>query len=246
MLAPVFSREKSGGVCVARGACLFASAAYNGLIMGGRARMHICPVLFTHQVLQGGSWLMATTTFGYNPMEDRVWMACSMWEHRLWITRRCAQEVMQAVCRVLEQSASSALGDDAPARAAAEHDAAINRPSVTSGPAMQTGRDDAPHARSAPVMQYLLCTSARVSAGAQEAGLSFQTPEGELSIAFDREGLHRWLRGMFMVLQHADWNLPSLPEWVTRSYLPEALRAILTQPVPGMLQDEWDEEDPPA
>lgn len=183
---------------------------------------------------------MATTTFGYNPVEDRVWMACSVWEHRLWITRRGAQEVMQAVCRVLEQSASGAPGAAAPERAAAEHDAAINRPSVTGGPAMQTGRNEAPRPQSASGMQYLLCTSARVSAGSQEAGLSFQTPQGELAIAFDREGLHRWLRGMYMVLQHADWNLPPLPEWVTRSYLPAALRAILVPPAPGTLRDEAD------
>ena len=188
---------------------------------------------------------MATTTFGYNPVEDRVWMACSMWQHeRLWITRRCAQEVMQAVCRVLEQSAADALGADAPARAAAEHDAAINRPSVT-GLSMQTGRDESPQAASAPNMQYVLCTSVRVSAGADEAGLSFQTPAGELTIAFDREGLHRWLRGMYMVLQHASWNLPALPEWVTRSYLPPALRAILTQPAPGTWSEEADEDSAP-
>lgn len=189
---------------------------------------------------------MATTTFGYNPVEDRMWMACSMWRHeRLWITRRCAQEVMQAVCRVLEQSVADALGADAPARAAAEHDAAINRPSVTGLMSMQTGRDDSVQAAGISTMQYVLCTSVKVSAGADEAGLSFQTPASELTIAFDREGLHRWLHGMYMVLQHASWNLPALPEWVTRSYLPPALRAILTQPAPGTWSEETDEDPAP-
>lgn len=197
--------------------------------------------------LQGSCLTMATTTFGYNPVEDRVWMACSLWQHeRLWMTRRCAQEVTQAVCRVLEQSAAGAPEADAPTRAAAEHDAAINRPSV-SGPSMQTGRDDGAQAAGAPAVHYRLCTAARVSADAQEAALSFQTPGGELAIVFDREGLHRWLRGMYMVLQHANWNLPPLPDWVTRSYLPPALRALLIPAAPGSLpDDDAPDEEPPA
>ena len=50
---------------------------------------------------------------------------------------------------------------------------------------------------------------------------------------------------MYMVLQHASWNLPALPEWVTRSYLPPALRAILTQPAPGTWSEETDEDPAP-
>lgn len=180
---------------------------------------------------------MATTTFGYNPVEDRVWMSCSIWqEERLWITRQCAQHIMQTVCEVLEQSALGDPAVDARARAASEHDAAINRPTTT-GLAMQTGRDTH-QADAGSLVQYLLCTSAVVSAGSQEASLVFRTPEGERSILFNREGLHRWLRGLYLVLQHTGWNLPQPPEWVTRSYLPPALRAILTQPAPDWTDDE--------
>ncbi len=189
---------------------------------------------------------MATTTFGYNPVEDRVWMSCSIWQdERLWITRQCAQNIMQTVCEVLEQSAPGDPVVDAPKRATFEHDAAINRP-TTSGPAMQTGRDTHQADAAFPV-HYLLCTSAMVSAGSEDASLVFRTPEGERSILFNREGLHRWLRGLYLVLRHANWNLPQPPEWVTRSYLPPALRAILTQPAPDWTDDEEDDgENPPA
>ena len=137
---------------------------------------------------------------------------------------------------MLEQSALGDPAVDARARAASEHDAAINRPTTT-GLAMQTGRDTH-QADAGSLVQYLLCTSAVVSAGSQEASLVFRTPEGERSILFNREGLHRWLRGLYLVLQHAGWNLPQPPEWVTRSYLPPALRAILTQPAPDWTDDE--------
>ena len=188
---------------------------------------------------------MATTTFGYNPAEDRIWMSCSLWQgERLWITRHCAQNIRQAVCQVLEQSAPGDAQSSPGDRAAAEHDAAINRPTVT-GPAMQTGRDTS-QAEGAPSFVYLLCTSAMVSAGVQDASLSFQTRQGARDIAFDREGLHRWLRGLHMVLQHANWNLPTPPEWVTRSYLPAALQAILTQPAPDGLDDAAGDDDPPT
>ena len=164
-------------------------------------------------------------------------MSCSIWqEERLWITRQCAQHIMQTVCEVLEQSALGDPAVDACARAASEHDAAINRPTTT-GLAMQTGRDTH-QADAGSLVQYLLCTSAVVSAGSQEASLVFRTPEGERSILFNREGLHRWLRGLYLVLQHTGWNLPQPPEWVTRSYLPPALRAIQTQPAPDWTDDE--------
>ena len=58
--------------------------------------------------------MSVTTTFGYSAAEDRLWVSCSAWNTRLWLTRRMAQSVVSSVAQVLETVAAQPAGEPAP------------------------------------------------------------------------------------------------------------------------------------
>lgn len=169
------------------------------------------------------------TTFGYNQREDRVWIDCAAWPQRIWLTRRMTGAIMQLAVGALEsEHAASPVTPPGSVseRAAAEHDASINRPRP-GDPArvLQTGREpsDDPALRSA-----LLCTQFSLVAGDGQAEMVLVTAAGEHRLRLARLDLHRWLHGLQMVLKPTGWaDWPALPEWLTRSYLPPALSSVL-------------------
>ena len=183
---------------------------------------------------------MSSTTFGYNAAEDRIWMSNSLWSERLWITRNSAQQILHLVGKVLEDSAKGQEPHPG-ARAAREHDAAINRPQMRQGPALQMGRETA--AASAQ-HAYVLIGGVTLTMAGPNADLSLHTPAGDRTMAFDREGLHRWLHAFYAVIKQTDWALSSLPPWITGSYLPPALRAIFEAPIVDLTDDDGDDLPP--
>ena len=182
---------------------------------------------------------MSSTTFGYNAAEDRIWMSNSLWNERLWITRSSAQQMLRLVGKVLEDSAKG----EGPhgARAAREHDAAINRPQMSQGPALQMGRETA--ATSAQ-HAYVLINGVTLTMAGPNADLSLHTPVGNRTMSFDREGLHRWLHAFYAVIKQTDWTLSDLPQWITGSYLPPVLKAILEAPIIDLNDDDADDLPP--
>ena len=162
--------------------------------------------------------MSVTTTFGYSAAEDRLWVSCSAWNTRLWLTRRMVQSVVSSVAQVLETVAAQPAGEPAPPGAegaAREHDASLNQPQPgESGRALTLGRDSEEGA--AELAAAPLCTRFRVTGTVRNAELVFGTREGDRSVQLSRVGLHRW----------HEWQAP--PEWLTRSYLPPALQNLLT------------------
>ena len=77
--------------------------------------------------------------------------------------------------------------------------------------------------------------------------LVFHTPAGQRRLRLSGTGLHRWLHALHMVVQGTDWaDWPAPPDWLTRSYLPPALKSLLTLPPAGAgPDDEADEGDAP-
>ena len=189
--------------------------------------------------------MTASTTFGYHAGEDRVWISCTAWPQRIWITRRMARGIVQLVATALEKAPPGAPDADSrpPAeRAAADHDASLNR--VQPGEparALQMGREasDAPELASA-----VLCTQVDLRDDGVQAVLAFHTSAGQRQLLLSRVGLHRWLRGLHIVLGTTDWaDWAPLPDWLTRSYLPPALGALLV--VPPATGDGGDAPAPP-
>lgn len=183
--------------------------------------------------------MAVSTTFGYNVAEDRIWISCGAWPQRVWITRRLARGMVEAVVMALESAAATAdealptdaQGGPAPAaeRAAAAHDASLNqRQPGEQGRALQMGREPA----DAPALQTaVLCTRFVLLPVDEQIELVFDTPAGQRRLRLSRTGLHRWLHALHMVLRGTGWDdWPQPPEWLTRSYLPPALQSLLQTP----------------
>ena len=192
--------------------------------------------------------MAVSTTFGYNVSEDRIWISCAAWPQRVWITRRLARAMVQAVVGVLESAAATspaAAARPATERAAAAHDASLNQPQPgEQGRALQMGRE----AANAPALQTaVLCTQFALQPAGAHHDLVFHTPAGQRRLRLSGTGLHRWLHALHMVLRGTDWaDWPAPPDWLTRSYLPPALKSLLTLPPAGAgPDDEADEGDAP-
>ncbi len=190
--------------------------------------------------------MAVSTTFGYHAGEDRLWISCAAWPQRVWLTRRMARAVIELTVAVLEAPAAGG-GDARPAaeRAAAEHDASLNRPQPgEQGHALQMGREppDAPALGAA-----VLCTRFDLKpSGGTQIELCFHTPAGQRRLQLSRVGLHRWLHAMQMVLQATGWiDWPAPPDWLTRSYLPPALQKLLQAPLPASDLGPDEEDTPP-
>lgn len=187
-------------------------------------------------------FFMGSTTFGYHRSEDRIWLSHSGWKERIWLTRRMTQMILRQLGLLLEKQQQDTAPDAG--RAAREHEAAINQPASGNKP-LQVGQE---RVAQAEIASYLLCTGLITLEMGPHIDLQLQTGAGVRTIRFDREGLHRWLHAFLLVLKQADWNLPDVPEWLSRSYLPAALRAIWEGPLPENLDDEDEGPDnlPPA
>ncbi|NZA01101.1 hypothetical protein H0I39_03740 [Ottowia beijingensis] len=129
--------------------------------------------------------MAVSTTFGYNVSEDRIWISCAAWPQRVWITRRLARAMVQAVVGVLESAAATspaAAARPATERAAAAHDASLNQPQPgEQGRALQMGRE----AANAPALQHaVLCAQFALEAPGAQHDLVFHTPPVSAACAF--------------------------------------------------------------
>jgi hypothetical protein len=172
----------------------------------------------------GGSG-MGSTTFGYDPGEDRVWLSFNDDTPRLWFTRRLVSHLLGPMLHAFEQAAPGSQGGaDASTRAGLEHDIALNEwlPGDRAVP-LKVGSETASASRDA---DYLVCTGLKASFDAGQCQLRFDTSEAERSLTMGRVAMHRWVHGLHLVARHANWAL-TVPEWLSRSCLPEAVRALV-------------------
>lgn len=187
---------------------------------------------------------MLTTTFGYHPSQDRIWMTLGQPDERLWLTRRLAAYLLGAMSRQLEQSTPGAqAGADAPTRARIEHEMAFNEPpspvSAPTAPAQQALRLGQETREVTDQATYFLCERIRTTVTPQgQCELAFAIEDGsERNIRLSRSGLHRWLRALLMVVRQAQW-LEALepPQWLQQSLLPPSLQEMI-RPQPGVTGD---------
>jgi hypothetical protein len=168
---------------------------------------------------------MNSTTFGYDKAEDRLWMSFDDGTPRLWFTRRMASHFLGPMLNPFESTAPGNQGGAVAAvRVALEHELAMNElmPGERALP-LKMGVDTSGESPSA---DHLLCTGLTASFDTGQCRMHFHTVDGEWDLQMSRVAMHRWLRGLHMVVQHADWDLPA-PAWLSRSCLPDAVRSLL-------------------
>lgn len=168
---------------------------------------------------------MTSTTFGYDRAEDRLWMSFDDGSPRLWFTRRMVSHLLGPMLQSFESTAPGGQGGaSAAVRVALEHELAMNElmPGEQVLP-IKMGLDTSSGSLEG---EHLLCTGLTATFGADQCRMRFNTPEGDRGVQMGRVAMHRWLRGLHMVAGQAEWALPA-PEWLTRSWLPDPVRALL-------------------
>lgn len=189
---------------------------------------------------------MLTTTFGYLDSEDRIWLSLGGDARRVWLTRRITAQLLAGMARQLEVSAPGAVaGADAPTRARIEHRLALDESATGAerpgdgAPAdvpIRLGEESRTASRGA---SYALCTGLKATLrpnGTCTVSLALEGGEGR-DLQLSRAGLHRWLRGLWMVARQAGWFRPvEVPPWLSESMLPPALQAVIQPPAPPPAQ----------
>lgn len=180
---------------------------------------------------------MLTTTFGYLDSEDRVWLSLGDEARRVWLTRRITAHLLVGMARQLEVSTPGAVaGADAPTRARIEHQLAFNegggmdRPAAPADVPIRMGEESRAVSREA---SYVLCTGLQATLGPDGlCTVNLGLEDGDdRELQFNRAGLHRWLRGLWMAARHAGWFDPvEVPPWLRESMLPPAIQAVLRPP----------------
>ncbi|HMP09712.1 hypothetical protein [Hydrogenophaga sp.] len=172
---------------------------------------------------------MSTTTFGYDTVQDRIWMRSNASGRTVWLTRRMVAHLLGPVLQSFEAAAPGAEGGAPPAtRAALEHELALHEPVPGGGAAVIRTNREPSRGPSADLHGEDLCTRIMTTTTSREVTLQISTTGAPLTLRLSRRGMHLWLQGLVMVLRRADWNLPQpLPGWLQTGVLPPAVRAIL-------------------
>jgi len=177
---------------------------------------------------------LGTTTFGYDAVQDRIWMRSNGTNRTVWLTRRMVSHLLGPVLKAFEAAVPGVQGGAPVAtRAAIEHDLALHETAAGQGvPIIRTGRE--PVRPPSPNLQADdLCTRIMSTTGGRQVTLQLETTGETLVLKLSRRGMHLWLQGLVMVLHKADWNLPGpLPEWLGGGVLPPAVRALLPRKTP--------------
>ncbi len=175
---------------------------------------------------------VTTTTFGFDALQDRIWMRIHEQETTIWFTRRLMNQFLGPVVDAFEQATPGEQGGATPARRAAiEHDLSLHEaaPGETA-PQIRAGRVS-PSPGSDP--QRGLCTRVTTRTNQKTVTMIFETVGGPTALSLTRKGMHLWLRGLSMVLKQAHWALPlRMPDWLQAGVMPAALLALITQPLP--------------
>jgi hypothetical protein len=187
--------------------------------------------------IQLGGKTMTTTTFGYHPGQDRIWMLVHDQHATVWLTRRLLIHILGPL-RASFESATPGVEGGAPAstRAAIEHSLALHEGVAGRPPAQIRSGHVGPGEHLDP--ERGLCTRILTQSNEQSVVMTFETPAGPLVMRLDRKGTHLWLKGLVLVLRQTDWNLSDiLPAWLRTGLMPGAIQALIGRPLPEDLDD---------
>jgi hypothetical protein len=175
---------------------------------------------------------VTTTTFGFDAVQDRIWMQIHELDQTVWLTRRMVVVILGPMLQSFENATPGEQGGaPAQARVALEHNLALHE-TAPGQPAAQIragyvpiGEDSDPQCR--------LCTRINAQVGNQSMVMNFDTATGPMVLQLSRKGMHLWLRGLVMVLKQAQWGMPqALPEWLNTGLMPPSIQALIDQSKP--------------
>jgi hypothetical protein len=195
------------------------------------------PVTTLLEPLTGKSPL-TTTTFGFDAVQDRIWMRVHEIDQTVWLTRRMVTVILGPIVQAFENATPGEQGGSAaPARAALEHELSLHETAPGQAPP-QIRAGHVPRSEDSDP-QHRLCTRMHAQANNQSMTMTFETASGPLAVQLSRRGMHLWLRGLSMVLKQAQWGIPqALPQWLDAGLMPSALQALIAKPLPGDLDND--------
>lgn len=170
---------------------------------------------------------MTTTTFGFDALQDRIWMRVHEQEQTVWFTRRLLNQFMGPVVNAFEQGTPGAQGGAPPSqRAAIEHDLSLNETAPGQRPPQIRAGRVPPSPGADP--QQGLCLRVTTRTSSHTVTMTFETPAGPMVLPLTRKGMHLWLKGLSMVLKQAQWGLPlTLPAWLNAGVMPPAVQGLI-------------------
>jgi hypothetical protein len=173
---------------------------------------------------------MSGTTFGYDALQDRVWLMYASEQPRVWITRHIAQGILSSLTPLVEQTAIG-FGNTPAQRVQLEHKLAVTETPEGKQRYPFEVRHETREQRERHDDEYVLCKMLKAHVSPNGGKITLVTEESEVRFEFNRANLHLWLRAFRMILTEANWNLPQqLPTWLEEPLLPPSIQSLLDKP----------------
>ena len=186
---------------------------------------------------------MLSFSFAYDAKQDRIWLRLNDQDELMWLTRRLTVFLLTQAAERFAQSAGGGLNGLVKKDQAVEleHELAVTEPDEGAvGTPVQMGSQSPPEAMRA---NGLLCERITLSSNANGAQLQLLTGEEQRVINLSRAGFHRFLRALLLVANRVKWDLPPVPQWLTRNYLPSALQGVVDSAMNGIELSDGDASD---
>lgn len=190
---------------------------------------------------------MLTFSFAYDAVQDRIWLRLNEQEDVIWLTRRLTVFLLTLAAERFAQAAGGGLDGLVKKDQAAELEHEI---AVTEGDDQQKGT---PVQMSESTLdpeiksRGVLCERITMSSNANGVQLQLKVNGDEKRfVNLSRAGFHRMLRALLLVANRVKWDLPPVPTWLSRAYLPAALQGVVDSAMLSADQgDALDDEDSP-
>jgi hypothetical protein len=183
---------------------------------------------------------MLTFSFAYDAVQDRIWLRLNNQDELIWLTRRLTVFLLTLAADRFAQAAGGGLDGlvNQDKAVELEHELAVTEnDDQQKGTPVQMGASNVePELKSHGV----LCERITMSSNASGVQLQLKVNGDEKRyINLSRAGFHRMLRALLLVANRVKWDLPEVPAWLSRAYLPAALQGVVDSAMSGVeLSDE--------
>ena len=188
---------------------------------------------------------MLTFSFAYDVAQDRIWLRLNEQDELIWLTRRLSVFLLTLAADRFAQSAGGGLDGLVKKDQAVEleHELAVTEnDDQQKGTPVQMGTS---HLDPDIKARGLLCE--RITMSSNASGVQLQLKVGaddKRVINLSRAGFHRMLRALLLVANRVKWDLPPVPAWLSRAYLPAALQGVVDSAINA--GDLSDDDSPPS
>lgn len=177
---------------------------------------------------------MLTFSFAYDPLQDRIWLRLNDQEQLIWLTRRLTVFMLTLAADRFAQAAGGGLDGLVKKEQAVEleHELAVTETDdQQKGTPVHMGETTLDAETKA---SGVLCERITMSSNANGAQLQLKLVGDETRIInLSRAGFHRMLRALLLVANRVKWDLPDVPAWLSRAYLPAALQGVVDSAIAG-------------